>query len=158
MHDDVIKWKHFPRYWPFVREIHRPPANFPHKGHWRGVLMFSLICAWINGWVNNREAGDLRHHRAHYDVTLIPRHELHGPPTTGIVMWQCPSLIHWGRMTHICVTKQINHNWFRQWLVAWLVPSHYLNQCWNIVIWTLRNKTVPPPCIASKNSSRSDRS
>ena len=22
-HDDVIKWKHFPRYWPFVREIHR---------------------------------------------------------------------------------------------------------------------------------------
>ena len=86
MHDDVIKWKHFPRYWPFVREIRRPPANFPHKGQWRGVLMFSLICAWINGWVNNREAGDLRHHRAHYDVTLMPRHELHGPPTTGIVI------------------------------------------------------------------------
>ena len=26
-HDDVIKWKHFPRYWPFVREIHRSPVN-----------------------------------------------------------------------------------------------------------------------------------
>ena len=57
-HDDVIKWKHFPRYWPFVRGIHRSPVNSPHKGQWRGALMFSLICAWINGWVNNRETGD----------------------------------------------------------------------------------------------------
>ena len=31
-HDDVIKWKHFPRYWPFVRRIHRSPVNSPHKG------------------------------------------------------------------------------------------------------------------------------
>ena len=60
IHDDVIKWKHFPRYWPFVRGIHRSPVNSPHKGQWRGALMFSLICLWINGWVNNREAGDLR--------------------------------------------------------------------------------------------------
>ena len=59
-HDDVIKWKRFPRNWPFVREIHRSPVNFPHKGQWRGALMFSLIYAWINDWVNNHEAGDLR--------------------------------------------------------------------------------------------------
>ena len=65
-HDDVITWKHFPRYWPFVREIHRSPVNSPHKGQWRGASMFSLICVWINGWVNNREAGDLRRYRAHY--------------------------------------------------------------------------------------------
>ena len=57
-HDDVIKWKHFPRYWPFVRGIHRSPLNSPHKGQWRGALIFSLICAWINDWVNNRGAGD----------------------------------------------------------------------------------------------------
>ena len=69
-HDDVIKWKHFPRYWPFVRGIHRSPVNSLHKGQWRGALMFSLICAWINGWINNREAGDLRRYPAHYDVTL----------------------------------------------------------------------------------------
>ena len=55
MHDNVIKWKHFPRYWPFVRGIHRSPVNSPHKGQWRGALMFSLICVWINdsqswGW------------------------------------------------------------------------------------------------------------
>ena len=47
------------------------PVNSPHKGQWRGALMFSLICARINGWVNNREAGDLRRHRAHYDVVVM---------------------------------------------------------------------------------------
>ena len=50
-HDDVIKWKYFQRYWPFVRGIRRSPVNSPHKGQWRGALVFSLICAWINGWV-----------------------------------------------------------------------------------------------------------
>ena len=72
-HDDVIKWKHLPCYWPFVRGIHRSPVNSPHKGQWRGALMFSLICARINSWVNNREAGDLRHHRTHYDVIVMWR-------------------------------------------------------------------------------------
>ena len=70
-HDDVIKWKHFPRNWPFVRGIHRSPVNSPHKGQWRGALMFSLICVWINDWVNNREDGDLRSYRAHYDVIVM---------------------------------------------------------------------------------------
>ena len=72
-HDDVIEWKHFPRYWPFVRGIHRSPVNSPHKGQWRGAWMFSLICARINSWVNNGEAGDLRRHRSHYDVIVMPR-------------------------------------------------------------------------------------
>ena len=70
-HDDVIKWKHFPRNWPFVRGIYLSPVNSPHKGQWRGALVFPLICVWINGWVNNREAGDLRRNRAHYDVTVM---------------------------------------------------------------------------------------
>ena len=63
--------------WPFVRGIHRSPVNSPHKGQWRGALMFSLICTRINGWVNNREAGDLRRHRAHYDVTLMIDNDTH---------------------------------------------------------------------------------
>ena len=71
MHDDVIKWKQFPRYCPFVRRFHRSPVNYPHKGHWRGALMFSLVCVWINGWVNNREACDLRRYLAHYDVIVM---------------------------------------------------------------------------------------
>ena len=47
------------------------PVNPLRRGQWRGALMFSLICAWIKGWVNNRKAGDLRRRRAHYDVILI---------------------------------------------------------------------------------------
>ena len=39
-HEDVIKWKHFPRYWPFVQGIHRSPASSPHKGQWHGALVF----------------------------------------------------------------------------------------------------------------------
>ena len=70
-HDDVIKWKHFPRYWPVVWGIHRSPVNSPHKGQWRGALMFSLILARINSWVNNGEAGDLRRLRSHCDVIVM---------------------------------------------------------------------------------------
>ena len=133
-HDDVIKWKQFPRYWPFarwltiiiwqvsyiqyllacqksqrstpynivkmaflesgfsavtilgggwlqspasdgppwfVRGIYRSPVISPHKGQWRGALMFSLIRVWINGCVNNSEVGDLRRHGAHYGVIVM---------------------------------------------------------------------------------------
>ena len=71
LQDDVTKWKHFPRYWPFARGIQRSPVSSPHKGQWHGALMFSLICARKNGWVNNHEAGDLRGNRAHYDVIIM---------------------------------------------------------------------------------------
>ena len=71
VHDDVIKWKHFPRYWPFVRGIHRSTVNPPQKGQWCRALMFYLICAWRNVWVNNRGAGDLRCHHARCDVTTV---------------------------------------------------------------------------------------
>ena len=43
-HDDVIKWKHSPRYWPYVQIIHRS-GEFPHKGQWCRALMFYLNCA-----------------------------------------------------------------------------------------------------------------
>ena len=71
LHDNVIKWKHFPHYWPFVGGIHRSPMNFPHKGQWRRALMFPLICAWTNNWVNSWDTGDLRCHWVHYDVTVM---------------------------------------------------------------------------------------
>ena len=68
-------WRHqietFSALLAFLPGIHRSPVNSPHKSQWCGDLMFSLICAWIKGWVNYREAGDLRHHRAHYDVTVM---------------------------------------------------------------------------------------
>ena len=92
IYDDVIKWWHFPRYWPLVWGIHRGPMNSPHKDQWRESLMFSLICAWTNSWLNKRDAGVLRRHRAYYDVSVMryiiyeiaDHHELtsapHSPP------------------------------------------------------------------------------
>ena len=73
-HDDVIKWK------PFSAILAICAGNSPFTGHrwipstkgqWRGALMFSLICVWINCWVNNHEAGYLRRYLAHYDVTVM---------------------------------------------------------------------------------------
>ena len=49
----------------------QPPVNSLNKGQWRGALMFSWICVWINSWVNNGEAGDLRRYRTHYGVTVM---------------------------------------------------------------------------------------
>ena len=95
-HDDVIKWKHFPRYWPFMREIHRSPVNSPNKGQWRGALMFSLICAWTNSWVNNRDTGDLKRHRAHYDITVM-------------LLWLCLSLYMYYHACHKITPWFINH-------------------------------------------------
>ena len=63
--------------------IHRSPANSPQKCLYRGALMLSLICAWINGWANTRDAGDLRRHRAHHDVTVLTP------------LWPC--VVIWGR-------------------------------------------------------------
>ena len=104
-HDDVIQWTYFPRYWPFLRGIHYSPVNSPQKGQWRWCLMFSLICACINGWVNNREAGDLRRHHAHHDVIVMYREFAHAilksfQPATSMhrqacmypfVLWRSPA-------------------------------------------------------------------
>ena len=71
--DDVIKWKHFPRYWPFVRGIHRWPVYSAQK---RPMTQSPDVFFHINGWVKNREAGDLRRHHVHYDVTVMFSYQL----------------------------------------------------------------------------------
>ena len=112
-HDDVIKWKYFPRYWPFVRGIHRSPVNSPHKGQWRGALMFSLISAWINGWVNNGEAGDLRRHPAHYDVIVMSRFRTVTPVWIQIWWWndaQSLMLLRRGALLFFKVICQISRS------------------------------------------------
>ena len=93
-------WRHqmetFPRYWPFVRGIHRSPVNSPHKGQWHGALMFYLICARINGWVNNHKACDLRCHRAHYDVTvMIGSGNGLVPNKRQAIIWANTDPVHW---------------------------------------------------------------
>ena len=71
IHDDVIKWKRFTAQLVLCAGNSPVPVNSPHKGQWRGALVFSLICVWINCWVNNREAGDLRRYRGYYDVIVM---------------------------------------------------------------------------------------
>ena len=108
--DDVTKWKHFPRYWPFVRGIHRSPVNSTHKGQWRVALMFSLIYAWRNGRVNNRDAGDLRRHRAHYDVSVMYDATSHGGGGNAVAfcMWNiCSAITEQQIVLNFCVVLLI---------------------------------------------------
>ena len=88
-------------------------VNSPHKGQWRGAFMVSLICAWINGWVNNRETGDLRRHYAHYDVIVTIQTYIHhtyilhqyGPHINRPWGWDRVSVVNltpWGWATYIC--------------------------------------------------------
>ena len=88
------------------------PGEFPAQSQWRRTLVFSLIYAWINGWVNNREAGHLRRHRAHYDVIVMNygkvMDDTEMPPT---VSYRCavpcsPWLYHW---VSLMLVKQAYH-------------------------------------------------
>ena len=117
------RWRHqmeiFLRHWPFVRGIHRSPVNSSHKGQWRGALMFSLICVWINYWVNNREAGDLRRYRAHYDVTVM------GAVTTNFAQKRH---IRIGNGWHQLRTLSIEHT--RQWQITNQEMVTLVNSLW----------------------------
>ena len=73
----------FLRYWPFVRGIHRSPVNSPHKGQW-----------------HNREAGDLRRHRGHYDVNGMVR--------TGTLRGYCCAV--WNILYRALMSLQWRHN------------------------------------------------
>ena len=53
VHDDVSKWKHFPRNWPFVRGIHRSPVNSPHRGQWRGAKTLNWSMYHLTGTVSS---------------------------------------------------------------------------------------------------------
>ena len=89
------------------------PVNSPHKGQWCGALMFSLICIWTNGWVNNRNSGDLRRHRTHYDVTVL------GLP--GILeKWDCQ---------HLCPTNAVINLSFAMTITLWIdgLKGHITN-------------------------------
>ena len=108
-HDDIIKWKHIPRYWPFVLGIHWSPVNSPHKSQWRGALMFSLICTWLNCWVNNREAGDLRCHHTHYDIIVM---EVTVMDNMGKII-QFPTTTKYNKAQTMCIILGIY-----QWVIA----------------------------------------
>ena len=66
-----IWWRHemetFSALRALVRGLHRSPVKYPHKGQWRGGSMLFWSAHWVNGWINNREVGDLRRHCVHYE-------------------------------------------------------------------------------------------
>ena len=142
-HDDVIKWKHFPRHWPSVRGIHRSTVNSSHKGQWRRAFMFSFICVRINDWVNNREAGGLRRHRVHYDITVMfckvqvwldTDQDLLGfstdPPSAGLGMYPDKN----GQShvySYICSLRRLTHH--QAWLGKFNVVSLLLETCWYVM-------------------------
>ena len=88
--DYVIKWKHFQRYWPFVRGIHQSPVNSPHKASDAELWLFSLICARQRlskqsrcRWFETPSSSLWRHFNAHALIYLA--------------LWKCLSLL-----THPC--------------------------------------------------------
>ena len=105
------------------RGIHRSPVNSPHKSLWRRALMFSLICAWINAWVNNRKAGDFRRHRSHYDaIVMIPPHHDDSAKqhahnrnwynTRDRKPWHSCSTFSWNKKNHYKITYPSEWNMF----------------------------------------------
>ena len=81
-------------------------GNSPHEGQWRGALMFSLIGVWINGWINNRDAGDSRCHRAHYDVIVVM--VWYSRPTSHQTQVSCTPTI---PSTNMDVTSKLRHRY-----------------------------------------------
>ena len=159
-HDDVIKWKHFPRYWPFVRGIHRSPVNSSLKGQWRGALMFSLICARINGWVNNGEAGDLRRYRVHCDVMTMYKYVSKLLKSFNfVVIYAAPKVLDYKTLTGYQLSCYFNEAptlkkrclkmsfvWYRPFIQVWTcyLLYNFVQDCSNCIANRLE---VPQPCI-----------
>ena len=93
-HNDVMTWKRFPHYWPFVRGIRRSQDSLI-KGKWRGVLTLLFIVS-LNRMLNKRSScWPFKTPWRSRDATVM---------TVG-------QLTHWGRVTHICVANLVHH-WF----------------------------------------------
>ena len=143
MHDDVTKWKHFPRYWPFVCGIHRSPVNspakFPHVGG-----QYHSCCWWLGDTKNQVITNDTgKFHNAH---CLLQAHNIPSCYKLGVgwcdILWQYPTITHY-------------HDYRYKWTsgLAWCQSSHpsfqpaaiFLDQehpSWNLhpidTVWTIR--------------------
>ena len=69
------------------------------------------------------------------DMSLIITHSRLHPH----LPW-ASELTHWGWVMHIHISELTIIGSDNGLFVAWLALSHYLNQCWNIINLTLRNK------------------
>ena len=119
-----------------MRGIQRSPVNSPHKGQWRGTLMFSMICTWINAWVNNRKAGDLSRHCALYDVIVMVTILKEIDHDVTIVSSMSPTAVEvrWPRWYNYAMMPWLQR-WFR-WIVIGLAFRY---------IYMTNPPTPPPP-------------
>ena len=107
-----------------------------HEGQWRGALMFSLICAWTNDWVNNRNADDLRRHRSRYDVNVMNTKRI--PQTVHSITLMC-LCINLGTFTkqvyQVLLEKNLNLGvWITHQLLGKAQPCNnrvYIYDCWH---------------------------
>ena len=121
-HDDVIKWEHFPLYWPFVRGIHRSSVNSPHEGEWRGALIFSLICAWINGSVMSK---CIECQRSNELKPIIL--EVVGNTTSFFILCSIGTVV--GSSPYGCKST---------WIPAW-ISNHILSKVWDEITYPFPN-------------------
>ena len=133
-HGAVINWNIFHVTRPFVRGIHLTPVDSPHKGQRRAALMFSFIYGWVNGWAYNRDAGALRHHRAHFDVKI----QIH---VALVAITGTPF-----RVTYLSV-KLLSHVWRSGTRRFHLRVFDLQMSCSDLNVW--QDKRIALPAIAS---------
>ena len=136
-------WRHqmetLPRYWPFVRGIHLSPVNSPH------ALLFSLICVWINGWVNNREAGDFKRYRAHYDVTVMRLCFCVGHLITSGHLRRKGESGHWWMLLIIVLTPEVGRSKYPHshwWCIAITQTARIAHLCSTKIYLTKKGKAM----------------
>ena len=109
-------------------------GEFPtHKSQWHGALMFPLICAWTNTWGNNGDAGDLRCHRAHYDVNVMWRGDTMSLTTSKLFLLECAGLTWWRHQMEIFSALLDFHAWnspvtnsLKRWLKSRLLVIKFV--------------------------------
>ena len=115
-HDHVIKWKHFPHYWPFVRGIHGhrwiPRTKASDAEFW---FLFDL--RWANSWASNRYAGGLKRYRAHYDVTVM--YAQYSPKYAQWISRSLPDGLRYGVVRGYHMMTSSNGNIFRVTGLLW---------------------------------------
>ena len=108
---------------------------------------FSLICAWINGWVNNREAGDLKRHRPHYDVIVM---------IEIFVIYASVTKLHFVFFQYRIVKPVIDHDkmdatWKKHlWKISNNVIGLFFQMHVNMVLYTEKVASIPRHCFNFK--------
>ena len=131
--DDVIKWKHYLRYWPFVPDIHQSPVNSLHKGQSSGALIFSLICAW---WFE------------------APSHPLWCHCNVKIILSQ--ECIFDTKEVHANKLKPWFGNWIKEQIIQWVINAKRVSHRQRIprvVIGYVNRKKIHPGLCAPENQS-----